>query len=62
MARGLACYPGGGTIDGQQGNHILLAPPYIIDRSHVAEITEQLGDAVDAALQDAGLMGAGAAA
>ena len=62
MARGLACYPGGGTIDGQQGNHILLAPPYIIDRSHVAEITEKLGDAVDAALQDAGLMGAGAAA
>ena len=62
MARGLACYPGGGTIDGQQGNHILLAPPYIIDRSHVAEITDKLGDAVDAALQDAGLMGAGAAA
>lgn len=62
MARGLACYPGGGTIDGQQGNHILLAPPYIIDRSHVAEITEKLGDAVDSALQDAGLMGTGAAA
>jgi adenosylmethionine-8-amino-7-oxononanoate aminotransferase len=62
MARGLACYPGGGTIDGQQGNHILLAPPYIIDRSHVAEITKKIGDAVDAALQDAGLMGAGAAA
>ena len=56
MARGLACYPGGGTIDGLQGNHILLAPPYIIDRSHVAEITEKLGDAVDAALCDAGVM------
>ena len=56
MARGLACYPGGGTIDGLQGNHILLAPPYIIDHSHVAEITEKLGDAVDAALQDAGVM------
>jgi hypothetical protein len=60
MARGLACYPGGGTIDGQQGNHILLAPPYIIDRSHVAEITEKLGDAVDGALHDAGLMSTGA--
>lgn len=56
MARGLACYPGGGTIDGLQGNHILLAPPYIIDQGHVAEITEKLGDAVDAALQDAGVM------
>ena len=56
MARGLACYPGAGTIDGLHGNHILLAPPYIIDRSHVAEITEKLGDAVDAALDDAGVM------
>jgi len=56
MARGLACYPNGGTIDGLHGNHILLAPPYIIDRSHVAEITEKLGDAVDAALLDAGVI------
>lgn len=56
MARGLACYPGGGTIDGVRGNHILLAPPYIIEHSHVAEITEKLGIAVDAALQDAGVM------
>ena len=56
MARGLACYPNGGTIDGLQGNHILLAPPYIIDQSHVAEITDKLGDALDAALQDAGVI------
>lgn len=56
MERGLACYPNGGTIDGLHGNHILLAPPYIIDRNHVAEITEKLGDALDAALEDAGVM------
>src|SRR5437660_4211986 len=27
--RGLACYPGGGTVDGRSGDHVLLAPPYI---------------------------------
>lgn len=55
MAHGLMCYPGGGTIDGKRGNHILLAPPFIIDDSHVEEIVEKLGNAVDAALADAGL-------
>lgn len=54
MAQGLMCYPGGGTIDGKRGNHILLAPPFIIDDSHVEEIVEKLGNAVDAALADAG--------
>ena len=50
MARGLMCYPGGGTIDGRRGDHILLAPPYIIDGDHVEQIVEKLGAAVDAAL------------
>ncbi|SIO01688.1 aspartate aminotransferase family protein [Salinivibrio sp. ES.052] len=39
---GLMCYPMGGTIDGKQGHHILLAPPYIIEQSHIDEITEKL--------------------
>ena len=50
MDRGLMCYPMGGTIDGRQGAHILLAPPFIIDQSHVLEIVDLLGSAVDAAL------------
>jgi adenosylmethionine-8-amino-7-oxononanoate aminotransferase len=50
MAEGLMCYPMGGTIDGQLGDHILLAPPFIIDDEHVAEITEKLGRAVDQAI------------
>ncbi|MDX1513202.1 MAG: aspartate aminotransferase family protein [Gammaproteobacteria bacterium] len=53
MSRGLMCYPMGGTIDGQKGNHVLLAPPFIIDESHVSEIVEKLGDAIDAALEAA---------
>ncbi len=52
MARGLMCYPAGGTIDGRRGDHILLAPPFIIEDAQVGEIVERLGDAVDAALAE----------
>ena len=55
MARGLMCYPGSGTIDGKQGHHILLAPPYIIAQCHVDEIIDKLGNAVDAALIEVGV-------
>lgn len=50
MARGLICYPGGGTLDGKLGDHVLLAPPFIIDETHVAEIVEKLGASLEAAL------------
>ncbi len=50
MARGLMCYPGGGTIDGRRGDHVLLAPPFIIEAEHVERIAELLGEALDAAL------------
>ncbi len=39
---GLACYPMGGTIDGVRGDHILLAPPFIMSDEQVGEITEKL--------------------
>jgi adenosylmethionine-8-amino-7-oxononanoate aminotransferase len=55
MARGLMCYPGGGTIDGKRGNHILLAPPYIIQQTHVSEIADKLAASIDAALREVGL-------
>jgi hypothetical protein len=50
MTRGLMCYPGAGTIDGKRGNHILLAPPFIIERAQIAEIVSRLGEAVDVAI------------
>ncbi len=50
MARGLMVYPMGGTIDGQRGDHVLLAPPFILTRDDVDQIVERLGDAVDAAV------------
>jgi len=50
MARGLMVYPMGGTIDGRQGDHVLLAPPFIVSESQIDEIVERLGAAVDDAL------------
>jgi adenosylmethionine-8-amino-7-oxononanoate aminotransferase len=49
MARGLMVYPMGGTIDGARGDHVLLAPPYIVDAATIDTIVERLGDSVDAA-------------
>ncbi|WP_045466207.1 aspartate aminotransferase family protein [Vibrio hyugaensis] len=42
MENGLMCYPMGGTIDGVSGHHILLAPPFIIERNHIDELVEKL--------------------
>jgi hypothetical protein len=42
MANGLVCYPGGGTADGINGAHILLAPPYIYTSAHVDELVSKL--------------------
>jgi adenosylmethionine-8-amino-7-oxononanoate aminotransferase len=50
MARGLMVYPMGGTADGRRGDHVLLAPPFIIDNDKVDMIVERLGDAIDAAV------------
>ncbi|WP_368449408.1 aspartate aminotransferase family protein [Cobetia amphilecti] len=50
MAEGLMCYPMGGTLDGRQGDHILLAPPFILQESHLDELTAKLGRAIDTTL------------
>ncbi len=39
---GLACYPMGGTVDGKVGDHVLLAPPFILEDQHIDEIIEKL--------------------
>ena len=50
MARGLMVYPMGGTIDGQTGDHVLLAPPFIVTAGQIDEIVDRLGNALDDAL------------
>ncbi|MFQ5764907.1 MAG: aspartate aminotransferase family protein [Rhodospirillales bacterium] len=57
MARGLVCYPAGGTADGEKGDHVLLAPPFIIEAPEIDDLVDRLGDAIDAALADAGIRG-----
>lgn len=46
MSHGLMCYPMSGTIDGQLGDHVLLAPPFIIEASDIRAITEKLSLAI----------------
>jgi len=53
LARGLMVYPMGGTIDGVRGDHVLLAPPYIVDEALIDQIVAKLGAAVEAALAGA---------
>lgn len=52
---GLICYPMGGTIDGQRGDHVLLAPPFISEQAHLDELVDKLGTAFDKALDHVGL-------
>lgn len=49
--RGLICYPMGGTIDGLNGDHVLLAPPFIMDDAQVDEVVTKLTQSIEAALQ-----------
>ncbi|MBF9059455.1 aspartate aminotransferase family protein [Rhodobacterales bacterium HKCCSP123] len=47
---GLICYPMSGTIDGRTGDHILLAPPFIIEDAQLDELTDKLDTALSAAI------------
>lgn len=47
---GLMCYPMSGTIDGQNGDHVLLAPPFIISDDQIGEVVEKLTGAIETAL------------
>jgi adenosylmethionine-8-amino-7-oxononanoate aminotransferase len=50
MARGLMVYPMGGTIDGRRGDHVLLAPPFIVGDADLDEIVSRLAGAVEASI------------
>lgn len=47
---GMICYPMSGTIDGQTGDHVLLAPPFIISDAQIDELVEKLSGAIETAL------------
>jgi adenosylmethionine-8-amino-7-oxononanoate aminotransferase len=52
MQAGLMCYPMGGTLDGVRGDHVLVAPPFVVDEAHLDELVDKLGAAITATTQE----------
>jgi adenosylmethionine-8-amino-7-oxononanoate aminotransferase len=50
LENGLICYPGSGTADGVKGDHVLIAPPFIIEESGLDELVEKLALSIDQAV------------
>ncbi len=48
LAEGLICYPMSGTRDGRLGDHILLAPPFVIQEAQIGEVVTKLSKAIAA--------------
>jgi adenosylmethionine-8-amino-7-oxononanoate aminotransferase len=47
---GIVCYPTGGCIDGVRGDHVVLAPPFILAEAQVDEIVDKLSRTVERAV------------
>lgn len=47
LENGLMCYPMAGTLDGVSGDHVLLAPPYIITEAQLDEILDKLKRSIE---------------
>ncbi len=50
---GFVCYPSGGCIDGVRGDHVVLAPPFILADSQVDEVVDKLGKSLERAINGA---------
>ncbi|MCF5542964.1 aminotransferase class III-fold pyridoxal phosphate-dependent enzyme, partial [Pseudomonas syringae] len=48
LQHGLLIYPGSGTVQGVEGNHVLFAPPFITSESELAQMVERFGAVVRA--------------
>jgi adenosylmethionine-8-amino-7-oxononanoate aminotransferase len=46
LENGFACYPSPGTADGRRGDHVLIAPPFIVTAEDIAEIVRRLEKAL----------------
>jgi adenosylmethionine-8-amino-7-oxononanoate aminotransferase len=53
MAEGLICYPSGGTADGTNGDHVLIAPAYTISARELDELVRRLDRALSRSLAEA---------
>jgi len=52
MEYGLMCYPGSGTADGVLGDHIQLAPPFIISSAELEDLVQRLENSLTAVFKD----------
>ena len=50
MDNGLMCYPMGGTLDGVTGDHVMLAPPFIVTGAELDELVTKLALSLDQVL------------
>jgi adenosylmethionine-8-amino-7-oxononanoate aminotransferase len=50
MDEGLIVYPAGGTVNGREGDHVLIAPPFIIEDAQIDELVGKLSRALETAL------------
>lgn len=50
LKNGLMCYPMGGTLDGVSGDHVMLAPPFIISEAQLDEAVDKLARSIDEAI------------
>jgi adenosylmethionine-8-amino-7-oxononanoate aminotransferase len=48
MAEGLLIYPASGCIDGINGDHVVIAPPYVVSEKHLDLIVDRLALAIHA--------------
>lgn len=52
MAEGIILYPGGGSVDGKRGDHVLIAPPINITKEQVDELTAALEKTIQATCKE----------
>lgn len=46
LSRGVVVYPGAGTLDGITGDHILVAPPFVIEPAEIDQLVKQIDEAI----------------
>ncbi len=52
LKNGLVVYPGSGAVDGRRGDHILVAPPFIIKKNQIDEMVALLDRSIQEVMQD----------
>lgn len=49
---GLVCYPSPGTVDGVNGDHVLLSPSYLVTRDEIDQMVDLLAKSFDRLTED----------